>query len=175
MRRRLLAIAGVLLALGAIYFFLVRDSSVAPRVHAPELASTIGSGSEAVGVSTKGKVVPWLPVPAEPPLPRLPISTVPKGGRLSGPVLEQAKVLGAAPRALRPYVDRVYRGESGVVVELTTGIELRFGDASQARRKWRSAAAVLADPQTTALDYVDLLAPNRPAVHGSGHPLPEVP
>jgi hypothetical protein len=174
-RRRLVVIAGVLVAVAAVYFFLVRDSSVTPRVYVPELASTIGSGSAAVGVSTRGEVVPWLPVPEEPPLPRLPISEVPKGGRLAGPVLEQALVLGAAPVALRPYLERIYLGESGIDVDLTSGIELRFGDASQAKRKWRAAAAVLADPQITALDYVNLLAPNRPAPGGSGHPLPELP
>ena len=74
-------------------------------------------------------------------------------------MLEQAQVLGAAPPALRPYVEGSYYGESGVDVELTSGIELRFGDASQAARKWRAAAAVLADPSITALDYVDLHAP----------------
>ena len=75
-------------------------------------------------------------------------------------MLEQAQVLGAAPTALRPYVERSYYGESGVDVELTSGIELRFGDASQARPKWKAAAAVLADPSMTALDYVDLHAPD---------------
>lgn len=175
MRRALPAIVGVLVALAAVYFFLVRDTTVAPRVYVPELASTIGSGSEAVGVSTRGEIVPWLPVPEEPPLPRLPISEVPKGGRLAGPVLEQALVLGAAPQPLRPYVERVHLGESGIDVDLTSGIELRFGDASKAKRKWRAAAAVLADPQITALDYVDLHAPNRPASRGSGHALPELP
>lgn len=175
MRRRLLVIAGVLVAVAAVYFFFVRDTTVTPNVYLPELASTIGSGEEAVGVSARGEVVPWLPVPDEPPLPQLPISEVPKGGRLSGPVLEQALVLGAAPLAFRPYLARVYMGESGIDVEMTSGIELRFGDASQAKRKWRSVAAVLADPETTALDYVNVLAPNRPTSGGSGHVLPELP
>jgi hypothetical protein len=174
-RRALLAIAGVLLVAAAAYFFLVRDTTVAPRVYVPELASTIGTGSEAVGVSTKGEIVPWLPVPEEPPLPRLPISEVPKGGRLSGSVREQALVLGATPAPLRPYVERVHMGESGIDVVLTSGIELGFGDASQAERKWKAAAAILADPETTALDYVNLHAPNRPATSGSGHALPELP
>ena len=66
------------------------------------------------------------------------------------------RVLAAVPDALRPYVEGSYYGESGVDVELTTGIELRFGDASQARRKWRAAAAILADPSVTALDYVNV-------------------
>jgi hypothetical protein len=174
-RRALLAIAGVLVVAAAAYFFLIRDTTVTPRVYVPELASTIGTGSEAVGVSTKAEIVPWLPTPEEPPLPQLPISEVPKGGRLAGPVREQALVLGAAPVALRPYIERVYLGASGIDVELTSGIELRFGDASQAERKWKAAAAILADPETTALDYVNLLAPNRPVTGGSGHLLPELP
>ncbi len=175
MRRALFAIVGVLLVAAVAYYFLIRDTTVAPRVYVPELASTIGTGSAAVGVSEKGEIVRWLPVPDEPPLPHLSISEVPKGGHLAGPVREQALVLGAAPVALRPYIERAYLGESGIDVDLTSGIELRFGDASQARRKWKAAAAILADPETTALDYVDLLAPNRPTTGGSGHLLPELP
>jgi hypothetical protein len=175
-RRRLAAIVlVVVVAAAAAYFFLVRENSVAPTLQVPVLTSTIGSGSEAVGVSSSGEIVRWLPLPEEPPLPELPLAEVPKSGHLAGPVLQQARVLGAAPAALRPYVQGSYYGESGVDVELTSGIELRFGDASQAERKWRAAAAVLADPSITALDYVDLHAPSRPAVWGSGHSLPPAP
>lgn len=175
MRRWLAVLALVALAAAAGYWFLVRDKTVAAQVHVPELASAIGSGEDAVGVGTEGEIVPFLPVPSEPPLPRLPIESVPKSGHLAGPVLQQAKVLGATPAALRPYVERSYYGESGVDVVLTTGIELRFGDASQAKRKWEAAAAVLADPSITALDYVDLSAPSHPAYGGAEHSLPPAP
>ena len=57
---------------------------------------------------------------------------------------------------------------------LRSGIELRFGDASQAGAKWKAAAAVLADPSITTLDYVNLFVPGRPSVGGSGHTLPPV-
>jgi hypothetical protein len=174
-RRALLAIVGVLLVAAGAYYFLVRDTTVAPRVYVPELASTIGTGAEAVAVSEKGEIVPWLPVPEEASLPHLSISEPPKSGRLAGPVREQALVLGAAPVAFRPYLERAYLGESGIDVDLTSGIELRFGDASQAKRKWKAVAAVLADPETTALDYVNVVAPNRPSYYGSGHTLPEPP
>jgi hypothetical protein len=174
-RRALAAVAVVLLVLAAGYWFLVRDTTVVARVHVPELTSTIGSGEEAIGVSPKGEIVPFMTVPEEPPLPRLPLTEVPKGGHLAGPVLEQARVLGAAPAALRPYVERSYYGESGVDVDLTNGIELRFGDASQAALKWKAATAILADPAITALDYVDLHAPGRPAYGGEGHSLPPAP
>ena len=175
MRRWLAALAVLALALAALYWFALRDKTVTATVKVPELASTIGSGEGAVGVGTDGQLVPFLEVPTEPPLPRLPLEQVPKSGHLAGPVLAQAKVLGAAPKALRPYVERSYFGESGVDVILTTGIELRFGDASQAKQKWKAAAAILANPEITALDYVDLHAPGRTATGGTGHSLPPAP
>lgn len=174
MRRWLAVVAIALVAVVAVYWLLVRDTTVTAKVHVPELTSMIGSGEDAVGVSSTGQVITFLQVPEEPPLPRLPLDEVPKNGHLAGPVLEQAKVLGAAPAALRPYVERSYYGESGVDVDLTSGIELRFGDASQAKLKWKAAAAILADPSITALDYVDLHAPGRPAYGGEGHLLPAV-
>jgi hypothetical protein len=119
--------------------------------------------------------VRWLPLPEDPPLPLLPLDEPPKGGRVRGPALEQVRVLAAVPDALRPYVESSSFGESGVDVTLTTGIELRFGDATQARRKWRAAAAILANPEITALDYVDLHAPNRPSFEGSENELPPAP
>ena len=127
------------------------------------------------GSPPTARLVRWLPLPEEPPLPRLPLEEPPKGGRVKGPALEQVRVLAAVPDALRPYVDSSYYGESGVDVELTTGIELRFGDASQAATKWRAAAAVLADPEVTALDYVDLHVAEPTLLRGSEHELPPAP
>ncbi|HEY0318916.1 MAG TPA: cell division protein FtsQ/DivIB [Solirubrobacterales bacterium] len=175
MNRRRAALALVAVAALAVYFFLVRDKTVAPAVSSPQPAATIGSGSDAVVVSAKGAVVPWLTPPEDPPLPQLSLDEAPKAGRVAGPVLEQVHVLGAVPAPLRPYVASSYYGESGVDVILTSGIELRFGDDSQAARKWRAAASVLADPAISTLDYVDLHAPSHPAVRGSGHALPPAP
>jgi len=174
-RRSLAAIAFAAIAVAAIWFLLIRDVSVAPDVRVPEATATIGSGETAVAVTANGAVVPWLPLPEDPRLPRLPLTEPPRGGRLAGPMLQQARVLGAAPPALRPYLASSYYGESGVDVELTSGIELRFGDASQLEMKWKAAAAVLADPEVTVLDYVDLHSPRRPAIGGSGHTLPALP
>ncbi|MFL5899239.1 MAG: hypothetical protein ACJ76D_12420 [Solirubrobacterales bacterium] len=162
----------VALAAVAVYWFLVRQDSVEPKVLVPQLAARIGEGSEAIGVAANGALVRWLPLPQDPPLPRLPLEDPPKGGRVKGPGLEQVRVLAAVPDPLRPYVAGSFHGESGVDVELTTGIVLRFGAASQAFRKWRAAAAVLANPEITALDYVDLFAPSRPSYGGSEHELP---
>jgi cell division septal protein FtsQ len=166
-----------LAALGAasLYWFALRDTTVEPHVAVPRAVATIGSGSTAVAIDADGQVLAWLSPPEGAQLPQLPLSEPPKGGQLAGPALQQVRVLAATPADLRPYVASSSYGESGVDVELTSGIELRFGDASQARQKWKAAAAVLADPKLTALDYVDLQAPGRPSVGGSGHTLPPYP
>ncbi len=167
-------VAAVVFAAG-VYLLFVRTKTVEPHVQVPKLAATIGTGSDAIGVTATGAVVRWMPLPEDPPLPTLPLGDPPKGGHLAGPALQQARVLGAVPDGLRPYVESSYYGESGVDVNLTDGIELHFGDASQAARKWRAAATVLADPSITALDYVNLQAPRHPSYGGSGHELPTAP
>lgn len=174
MRRWGVVAAVAVVAVGAFYWLVIRDSTVAAKLEVPRATATIGTGSDAIAVGPNGQIIAWLPLPEDASLPYLPLSSVPAGGQLGGPVLEQARVLGAAPAALRPYIESSYYGESGVDVKLRSGIELRFGDASQAGAKWKAAAAVLADPELTALDYVDLVAPRRPGVGGSGHALPPV-
>jgi hypothetical protein len=172
---RSIAVILAVIAAGALYQLVLGNKALSGAVRVPVPTATIGSGEDAVGVTASGAVVPWFPLPPEPELPQLPLSEPPKGGRLAGPMLQQARVLGVAPAALRPYLASSYYGESGVDVETTSGIELRFGDASQTARKWKAAAAVLADPSVTALDYVDLHAPGHPAIGGSGHTLPPPP
>jgi hypothetical protein len=142
---------------------------------AQRAVATIGSGEDAVAVGADGTLLRQLAPPAEDSLPELPLVDAPEKDRLAGTLLEQVRVLAAAPRALWPYLARSYYGESGVDVELRSGIELGFGSASQAARKWRAAATILADPSVTALDYVDLHAPSHPALGGSGHTLPPLP
>lgn len=176
-RRPLRSIAVVLLVIAVAFVAqrLFGGEALIGRVSVPVAVATIGSGEEAVAVTANGAVVSWLPLPEEPQLPALPLSEPPEDGRLGGTALAQAHVLGAAPPALRPYLARSYYGESGVDVETGSGIELRFGEDSQAARKWRAAAAALADPTIVALDYVDLHAPGRLAYGGSGHTLPPPP
>jgi len=168
----LIAAPALVLVAVAAYWFLIRERTVEATLRVPRATATIGAGADAVAVGPRGQVLAWLPVAEQPRLPSLPLVEAPQSGRLAGPVLMQARVLGAAPPALRPYLASSYYGESGVDVLLRSGVELRFGEASQARAKWSAAAAVLADPSVTAADYVDLHAPGRPAVGGSGHTLP---
>ncbi len=173
MRRLLLGVLLLALLAGAAYqLFLSGPETVDPRLRVARPTAVIGSGAEAVGVSAAGTLLVSQPPPEDGALPALPLSEPPPSGHLAGPVLAQARVLGAAPAAIRPCIAGSRFGESGVDVELRSGIELRFGDASRAVEKWRSAAAVLADPSISSLDYVDLHSPARPSVAGSGHSLP---
>lgn len=177
MRKRLLGAAGliVLVIIAAfVYQRVFGSTTVEPHLVSSEPVAVIGSGSEAVAIADDGTILTWLAVPDESGLPSLALNAPPKGPRVQGPVLEQVRILAAAPPALRPYVASSSFGESGVDVELSSGIELRFGSGSGAARKWRAAAAVLADPSITSLDYVNLLAPGRPTVGGSGHTLPPI-
>jgi len=174
-RRLTIGLLAVFVLAVAVYWFGFREKSVEADVQVPILAAAIGEGDEAVGVAGNGAVVRWLPPPEDPPLPRLPLDEIPKGGKVRGTALEQVRVLAAVPDQLRPYVESSYFGDSGVDVTLTSGIELRFGDATQAARKWRAVAAVLADPSVNVLSYVDVHAPARPAYDGSDYELPPAP
>ena len=175
-RKRLLLGGGVALLLVAVFYLVfMRDSTSEPHLVSSQPVAAIGSGDGAVAIAEDGTVLAWFPPGDDVHLPELPIDSAPKGDRVQGSVLEQVHVLAAAPAALRPYVASSHFGESGVSVELTSGIELRFGNSADAKRKWRAAATVLADPEVTALDYVDLRAPGRPAAYGSGHELPPPP
>ncbi len=165
----------VVILVAFVFKRLFGSEEVAPRLVSSQPAAVIGAGSDAVAVAADGMILAWFPVPDGSDLPQLPLEVPPEGPRLQGPALEQAKVLGATPPALRPYVEGSHFGESGVDVTLTSGIELRFGDSTQVARKWRAAAAVLASPSVTTLDYVDLHVPAHAATGGSGHTLPPIP
>ncbi|MGA8745915.1 MAG: hypothetical protein WB507_08625 [Solirubrobacterales bacterium] len=167
----LLALAAALL----VYQLLAGKSQVNSRLLQTAPTAAIDTASGFVGVSAQGAVLSWQPPPKESSLPLLPVKRPPASGRLSGTALQQALVLGAAPAALRPHLKSSSYGSTGVDVQLRTGVVLRFGDAGERARKWQAAAAVLADPAVSALDYVNLSVPGRPGIGGSGHSLPPVP
>ena len=109
-------------------------------------------------------------------LPVLEVDALPEGGKLAGDALEKAIVLGAAPAALRPLIEgAAIEGERGVEVTMRGGIPIRFGTAEDAKAKWAAAAAVLADPKTETLTYVDVRVPERPALGGAETPPPADP
>jgi cell division protein FtsQ len=123
-------------------------------------------GGQKVAVSADGTLLRGIPVEG-----RMPAIEV-KGGvrdeRLSGrAALGAARIAGAAPAPLRGRVERVEsRRPDGLVVELSDGPELIFGDDSRTRAKWIAAARVLADPNAEGASYIDLRIPGRPAAGG---------
>jgi hypothetical protein len=172
--RLVLGVVAVVVA-ALVYHLAAGENQLKPRLVQTTPTAAIHTASAVIGVSAKGAVLSWQPPPKESSLPLLPLTKLPASGHLSGTALQQALVLGAAPAALRPHLKSSGYGETGVDVELRTGVVLRFGDAGETARKWRAAAAVLADPAVTSLDYVNLSVPGRPGIGGSGHSLPPVP
>lgn len=149
--------------------------SLTVSVTVREPVARIGEGSDGAGVAADGVILPARSI-GDRQLPLLPLDEVPRSGRVGGPVLDQVKVLGAAPPELLEVSASIARSdEHGPVVTLISGIELRFGDASRAKEKWVSAVAVLTDPDLQTLDYVDLSSSGRPATGGIGHSLPALP
>ena len=172
MKRIALALVAVAIAAVAVYWFALRDSSTtSAEARAPRAVAKIGDGKRVVVVGADGRLIGGASGKSKEHLAALPLKEPPKADRVQGHVLEQVHILGAAPKALRRYIAATNYGKTGVDVEFTSGIEIRFGDDRQAEPKWKAAAAVLADPSVTLLSYVDVHAPTRPAYGGEGHEL----
>ena len=164
-------------------FSIVKDIEVAPdfprtlRIH---VVSNVAVGVvELAGrrtpVTADGRVL--ADVAAADDLPLVPLERVPAGRRLDErDALEALAVLGAAPRALRTRIARVASSTPhGLELHVAPGPVLRFGDGTRANAKWAAAAAVLADDESAGASYVDVTAPERPAVGGlpDGAPAPD--
>jgi cell division protein FtsQ len=124
--------------------------------------------SETVAVAGDGAVLPGVEVAKDAKLPAIDVDELPASGRLEGPGLEQALVVGAAPEPLRPLIEKVgFEDDEGVVVTLEGGLPVHFGTEGRADAKWAAAAAVLADPKLKRLAYVDVRVPERAAAGGA--------
>jgi hypothetical protein len=187
-----LALVAVAVVAVAVYWFALRDSSTTTAKAEPVRAvAQIGEGKRVILVGSDGRLLGSTSGESEAKskgpgkskdagkaeghsdqLPVLPLKERPKGDRVKGHVLEQVHVIAAAPKALRHYIAATNYGKTGVDVEFTSGIEIRFGEDRGAEKKWKAAAAVLADPSVTMLSYVDVHAPTRPTVYGEEHELP---
>jgi cell division septal protein FtsQ len=166
-RRILLGLVAAAIIAIAVYWFALRGSST-PTAEAkpPYPVAQIGEGKTVIVVGDNGKLIGTSST-KKASLPVLPLKKRPPGDRVRGHVLEQVQVLAAAPMPLRRYIAYTRYGKTGVDVELTSGIDIHFGDEREATRKWKAAAAVLADPSVTLLSYVDVQVPSHPAV-GAG-------
>jgi cell division protein FtsQ len=81
--------------------------------------------------------------------------------------LPLVRLLGAAPRELRPLLIRAERTKRGFEVEVRDGPVLAFGDdVSRAKAKWAAATRVLADPSAGGAERLDLRLPERPSASG---------
>jgi hypothetical protein len=173
MRRAALALLVLALVGAGVYWFALRGSSTTTAEAKPTRpVAQIGEGKGAIAVGDDGKLLGVISDKSKKHLVILPLKGRPQGKRLRGHVLEQVHVIAAAPKPLRRYLARTGYGETGVDVETSSGIEIRFGDQREASRKWKAAAAVLADPAVTLLSYVDVSAPTRPVTGGEDHELP---
>lgn len=100
-------------------------------------------------------------------LPLIDVADPALGGRASGAALALARILGPAPKALARRVQEAGADpRDGPIVTLSGGIELRFGDPSEAAAKWDAAAAVLSSPDFAGAAYIDLSSPARPVAGG---------
>lgn len=122
-------------------------------------------GGEAVAVSADAYLLRRLEADtAELPL----IEGAEESGRLDAEGAAQAAIVGAAPEQLRGVIDSASWSEDrgGVVLVMEDAPELRFGDGSEAERKWRAVAAVLTEPERGSPAYVDVRVPERPVSGG---------
>jgi hypothetical protein len=175
-RRVLLGLVALTLVAIAVYWFALRGSST-PTAEAkpPQPVAQIGAGKSVIMVGDDGRLLGASSGKKQVHLPVLPLKGAPKGKRVRGHVLEQVHVVAVAPKALRPLIAGTRYDETGVEVDFDSGIEIRFGDDREASRKWKAAAAMLADPSVTLLSYVDVTAPTRPSTGGEEHELPPAP
>jgi cell division protein FtsQ len=81
-------------------------------------------------------------------------------------LLGALQVAGAAPEPLLHRTDELTLDGRGVVVSLSNGPQLVFGNGADARAKWAAAAAVLADRSAAGATYLDLRVPGRVAAGG---------
>jgi len=101
-------------------------------------------------------------------LPTVPLHDTPDGSQITeGGALRSLAALGAGPASLRHRVASVaVTSEHGLELQMANGPVLWFGDDVALKAKWAAAAAVLADSQAAGATYIDVAAPERPAVGG---------
>jgi cell division protein FtsQ len=137
--------------------------------HTP--VAVLVSGDREIAASGGGLLLRG--VVADGDLPVIKTDEPPTGDRVGNANTRTAlTIAAAAPDALRRRVDRLWTGPRGMMLALVDGPDLIFGDASEARRKWLSAARVLADPSAAGATYLDVRIPERVAAGGLG-PVPE--
>lgn len=116
-----------------------------------------------MGVSRDGTLLKATPGTSR--LPLLAGAGLPGGTHVSGGgSLATLAVLAAAPYRFLGHIQRAEQTtQYGVVVQLSHGPQIRFGDTSQLHDKWSAALAVLGAPSSQGAEYIDVTDPGRPA------------
>jgi cell division protein FtsQ len=108
-------------------------------------------------------------VAADSDLPAIRMDETPGGEHVTNANTKAAlAVAAAAPDRLRARIIRLWTGPKGMMLSLTDGPDLIFGDGFDAHRKWLAAARVLAAPAAIGATYLDLRIPERVAAGGLG-------
>lgn len=146
-------------------------ATIRVEVRRPVLIARVGGRT--VTLSQAGEVI--QPTHATPGLVKIDVPGTINGKYVtSGRAHQAVQVLGAAPDILLRKVRSVRWGKLGIVLSMSNGPELYFGDPSDAKRKWADAAAVLASSKSAGAAYLDLRVPGRVSVGGiGGAPLPQ--
>lgn len=155
-------------------YSIVKDIEIAtdfPRGMRIHVVSNVAVGAVELGgratpVTADGTLL--RDVTASTGLPTVPLHGTPAGSRLKeGEALTALAALGAAPASLRTRVASVQTTrEHGLELQLSNGPVLWFGNGERLVAKWAATAAVIADLEAAGASYVDVAAPERPAVGG---------
>jgi cell division protein FtsQ len=122
------------------------------------------SGNRRIAAASDGTL---LPQERTGNLPTVSVTALPTGSRLTdAPALRDVAVLAAAPAALRARVDQLDIGKGGLRATLRGGGTVVFGGPTDLVAKWAAAAAVLRDPSSKGLLYLDVRIPYRPVAGG---------
>jgi len=127
--------------------------------------AALSAGGRPLAVAADGTLLPQSPASG---LAQVGLRSEPAGRTLRDPAaLTVVAALAAAPHALRARAQRgLIDRAHGIVIELRGGPSLYLGPAQRLPAKWIAAARVLADPSVAGATYIDLSAPERPAVGG---------
>jgi len=134
-------------------------------IERPPVAMVSVAGKN-IAVAGDGTLLHDMAVSA--PLPLIPLTVPPGGPRLTGPALQSARLLAAAPDQLIPKIAQITtEAGHGLVAQIRGGPKIYFGNNSSARAKWLAASAVLADNRSAGASYIDVTDPVRAAA-GAG-------
>jgi cell division protein FtsQ len=127
--------------------------------------AVLQAGDKRVTVGAGGRLLEGVPAGDVPIVPVR--GGLPDGGGVRSETRMVLAALQAAPSSMRGQIEiGGVANETGLTIQLDTGVALRFGDATRLRAKWLAAASVLSDPEAAKATYIDLRAPERPAAGG---------